>query len=317
MKDVTTPLRKLATLLSIQSKQETLDLDTQSFRLAPERSFFSSTKIQLKFYPMVSIPKEFIRKILTLFFFLSLLSCSDQEPSLVYELKPEEHTSIVFIGNTFAERLQNYNYFEPLLHKSFPDKKLTIRNLGWSADEVGVRSRPLNFPTQDEFLSEHKADVIIACYGLNEAFKGPDSLNSFKEQLKTYLTHLQSQLYNGHTNPQLILVSPIAHEKKGELSPDPAPHNKNLALYTKGMKEVANGLGVPFVNLFNPTKKDFLEEGPSTINGIHLNERGYKKISEFLAAFLGLPVSKWDPAFAGLKKLLLPLPRGKQRIHCG
>lgn len=239
-----------------------------------------------------------------IFFLLACLSsCAPDNPEVVYRLQPRENASIVIIGNTFAERLQHYNYFEPLLHKSFPGKNLVVRNLGWSADEIGIRSRPLNFPTQDKLLSECKADVILACYGLNEAFKGPDSLDSFKQQLRSYLEHLQFWQYNGKSAPQLILVSPIAHEKLGGLYPDPATHNKNLALYTRAMKEVAKSVKIPFIDLYNPTKNGLVKGGPATINGIHLNDDGYRAVSEILAASLALPVSKWEPGLADLKRL--------------
>ncbi len=251
--------------------------------------------------------RSILRDNLLLISILSLLtclsSCAPDNPGVVYRLQPGENASIVIIGNTFAERLQHYNYFEPLLHKSFADKNLVVRNLGWSADEIGIRSRPLHFPTQDELLSEYKADLILACYGLNEAFKGPDSLDSFKQQLKSYLQHLKSQQYNGKSAPQLILVSPIAHEKLGGLYPDPAGHNKNLSLYTRAMKEVARGLDVPFIDLYNPTKDGLIKDGPVTINGIHLNDTGYRAVSEILAASLDLPVSKWEPGLDNLKKL--------------
>lgn len=239
-----------------------------------------------------------------LLFLMCMLSCSEDEPEIVYPFQPDDNTSIVIIGNTFAERMQHYNYFEPLLHKSFAGKNLTVRNLGWSADEITLRSRPLNFPTQDELLTEYKADVILACYGLNEAFKGADSLDVFKDQLKVYLQKLRSGQYNGKTSPQLILVSPIAHEKMGGLLPDPAVHNKNLALYTEGMEEVAKELDIPFIDLYHPSQKWQNAAGqPITINGIHLTAEGYRKAGEHMAKSLGFSVNEWVPELSGLKKL--------------
>lgn len=234
-------------------------------------------------------------------------SCADSEPKVVYELRPEANSSVVLIGNTFAERLQYYNYLEPLLYSSFPDKDLTVRNLGWSADEINRQSRPLNFPTQDELLTAYKADVILACYGLNEAFKGPDSLAAFKTQLTTYLQHLQQQAYNGKGAPQVILVSPIAHEQLGGFLPDAGTHNKNLALYTGGMQQVAEALGIPFINLFKATQRLQKAKEPMTINGIHLNEAGYKAVGEIMAKSLGLPVAAWhddDRHLQNLKKII-------------
>src|SRR5215210_4807871 len=138
------------------------------------------------------------KKSLTFFllvFFCLTFSCTRK--AVVYRLDPEQNSNIVFLGNTFAVALQENNYFETLLYKSFPDRHLRVRNLAWTADEVDLQPRPLNFGTLDEHLQQQKADIIFACFGLNEAFKGPDSLQAFKQQLQTYLAHLQQQAYNG------------------------------------------------------------------------------------------------------------------------
>lgn len=244
--------------------------------------------------------------------FMSLLAgclvwagCSTS-PKKVIDFNPVSGTRIAFIGNTFAERLQYYNYLEPLLYRSFPDKNLVVRNLGWSGDEVNQQSRPFRFPSMDDQLSELKAQVIIASYGLNEAFKGRDSLEVFKTQLAVYLQHLRSQKYDGANTPQLILLSPIAHEKLGGFLPNPAEHNKNLALYTEGMREVAAGLNIPFIDLLEPTRKLQSGKNSITINGIHLNDNGYKAVCEIIAQSLGLPASTWNdqPELLQLKKMI-------------
>jgi glucose/arabinose dehydrogenase/azurin len=219
------------------------------------------------------------------------MSCNDGH--VVTELDPPLNSNIVFIGNTFAERLQYNNYFETMLHLSFPDRNLRVRNLAWSADEITLRPRPLGFGTLDEHLQQQKADIIFAFFGLNEAYKGLDSLASFKENLQQFLSHLSTQPYNGKSSPQLILVSPIAHEALGGFLPDPKTHNSYLEAYTGEMKKVASELGVPFIDLFTPTKE--LMDGPDSLtsNGIHLNEEGYLKVSEIMADALGFSVASW------------------------
>lgn len=236
-----------------------------------------------------------ISLVLLLVLFSFLFSCSVKQ-KVVYSLNPEQNSHIVFLGNTFAERLQHFNYFETFLYKSFPTKNLTVRNLGWSADEINLQPRPLNFGTVDEHLTQQKADIIFACFGLNEAFKGPDSLGNFKHQLSVYLQHLQKQKYNGQKAPLIILVSPIAQEKMGGFLPDPAAQNENLELYTQGMGEVAKSLNVPLIDLFGSTKKNMDGTDSLTINGIHLNDKGYKAVSEIMAEALDLPVDKWKQA---------------------
>lgn len=157
-----------------------------------------------------------------------LLSCGEKD--VVYQLDPEQKSNIVFIGNNFAAKLQDHNYFETLLYKSFPEREITVRNLGWSADEVNLRPRPVNFGTLDEHLQQQKTDVIFAAFGLNEAFDGPDSLEVFKQDLTEFLSHLQQQKFNGRRSPEIVLISPIAHEDLGGFLPDPTVHNKNLKL---------------------------------------------------------------------------------------
>src|SRR5690606_8851758 len=85
---------------------------------------------------------------------------------------PAPDDTIVFVGNTFSEGFQRYNYFETLLHSSFSEKNLKVRNISWSADEVDLMPRPLNFPTLEENLMKLKADVIFLSFGLNESYLG-------------------------------------------------------------------------------------------------------------------------------------------------
>src|SRR5690606_34346504 len=122
------------------------------------------------------------------------------------DFNPEKGEHIIILGNTFAERMQHFNYFETLLYRSFPERELTVRNLGWSADEIGLQPRPYNFGTADEHLTQQQAGWIIACFGLNEAYKGPDSLAAFKERLSGWLSQRRQQQYNGKAAPRVILV---------------------------------------------------------------------------------------------------------------
>lgn len=210
------------------------------------------------------------------------------------KLNPQINDRIVFIGNTFAERMQYFNYFETLLYKNFPDKNLVVRNLGWSADEIGLQPRPFRFGSQDEYLRQQKADIIFACFGMNEAFKGADSIKSFKKQLYVYLKHILAQKYNFSTSPKVFLISPITYENLGGFLPDPSDHNENLALYTKGMADVADELNIPFINLFEATKGLMQGNDSLTINGIHLNDAGYKRVSVIMAKALGFKENEWS-----------------------
>jgi glucose/arabinose dehydrogenase/azurin len=230
--------------------------------------------------------------IVSLLAFSLFFSC--EKKNVVHQFDPVNNSNIVFIGNTFAERLQSDNYFETLMYKSFPDRNLKVRNLAWSADEISLRPRPLNFGTLDEHLYQQKADVIFAFFGLNESFKGLDGLENFKNDLNSFLSNLKDQQYNSSSNPQIILVSPIAHEDLRGFLPDPSANNKNLELYTEQMREVASTLNIPFIDLYQPSKELMSSPDSLTSNGIHLNTQGYLAISQIMAKALDFPVATWE-----------------------
>jgi glucose/arabinose dehydrogenase/azurin len=255
----------------------------------------------------------------------------------VNKFNPEKGAHIVFLGNTFADRMRHFGYFETLLQKNFPGKELTVRNMGWSADEVGLQPRPLNFPgfrnsdaVQSEAskevsfknykfegerivmpiplnfaglhqdLTEQKADIIFLCFGMNESFKGAAGLPQFEKDLKSFTNALLAQKYNGRSAPQLILVSPIAHEDLGGYLPKPDEHNKNLQLYSKAIQKYAAASGLIFIDLFTPSQARMKAnpKTPLTINGIHLTGAGYGEAARWMANQLGFATKNVSLDFA-------------------
>ena len=275
-----------------------------------------------------------------------LLAHLVQGQPILQPLVLQSDSRIVLLGNTFADRMRHYGYFEALLQRQFPGRRLTVRNMGWSADEVGLQPRPLNFPgfspkttasavrptyggqpvvafegfthgnegsampkalnfaglNQD--LYDQKADVIFLCFGLNEAFKGPSGLPQFEKDLKAFIANLRNNRYNGRRAPVLVLVSPIAHEQVGYLPErGTAEHNVNLDRYTRAMRTIAgdyNRTAEPlyFIDLFTPSQArmqggprngatENRAPSPITINGIHLNDAGYRLVADWMGQALG------------------------------
>ena len=211
-------------------------------------------------------------------------------------LRIDSGDSIVFIGNTFAERMGLFGWFEMFLHSKYADHQLKVRNMGWSADEVALRPRPKGFGDRHRYLTQEKADVIFACFGMNESFAGDDGLAPFEMDLGTLMQDLHAHHYNGASAPRIVLISPVAHQNLGGLLPDGREHNKSLERYTKAMAKVAQELDVLFVDLFTPTTQMFESPSPQrlTANGIHLTAYGYWRVSQLLARALHL-VEKIDP----------------------
>ncbi|MDG2125768.1 MAG: hypothetical protein P8J87_18855, partial [Verrucomicrobiales bacterium] len=83
--------------------------------------------------------------------YLALAVCTAAPAADRLALQPGDR--VVFAGKTLAERAALYGYFEGSLHCAYPQHKLTVRNLGWSGDEVDLMPRPLNFGTFTEHLT--------------------------------------------------------------------------------------------------------------------------------------------------------------------
>lgn len=245
---------------------------------------------------------------------LSLAGCNvpgtSKEPDEA-AIKVEKGSHIVLIGNNLGSRMMNFGHFETEMHLRYPDSLLYIRNMSDGGNTPGFRPHAArnspwafpgaekfqtelatesesegHFPTPDEWLTQLKADIIIAFFGYNESFEGEEGLENYKAELDAFIKHTLSQNYNGESPPQLAIVSPIAFENlsgKYDL-PDGKQENVNLALYTDAMREVAAQNDVNFIDAYTPTKNWFdVDIEPLTIDGSQLTDEGYKRFSTLLA----------------------------------
>lgn len=205
------------------------------------------------------------------------------EPVLTkFPLILDKSSRIALIGNTLFDRMRNFGHFESLLQQSHPDHQLILRNLAWSADEIDLQPRPDNFANTEQHLLAMGADLVIAAFGYNESFGGVKELSNFEIRLQNYISTLKSKSYNQKSAPQIILVSPIANEDVTGTSAGTL-NNSNLKLYTHVMEKVSTSQGIGFVDCLTPTLKimDASKEN-LTINGCHLNEKGYHEFSKVL-----------------------------------
>lgn len=214
---------------------------------------------------------------------------------------------VVLIGNTFAERLQHFGQFESRLQLAKPKLNLTLRNMGWSADEVDLMPRPLDFGELEDHLADKKASVIIMCFGANESFDGSAGLDDFRSGLAGLLDRLEGETFDNRGPVRLVLVSPTAHEKLPAPFPDPRERNAMLEIYSEAMATFAKSRGVPFVDLFHPTL-NLMAEHPDiqfTINGIHFTDEGYSLVSDIIATKLGLAVPNVESSTETLRQIVV------------
>ena len=213
-----------------------------------------------------------------------------------FELKDGD--KVVFLGNTLIERAGLYGHLETAFLTRWPDRSLTFRNLGWSADNVTGRSRDYFFKRGDGYrrltgkINELKPTVIFVAYGTNESFAGPAGLDAFQKNLSKLLTDITKG------GARLVLLSPL---RQGDWAAPAqvAKNNENLKLYADAIKAEAEQRKVPFVDLY---KEESLTK--ATYDSIHLDEKGYRVFAEVVERALGLPEIKRDDSEA-IRKLVV------------
>jgi lysophospholipase L1-like esterase len=195
---------------------------------------------------------------------------------------------LVLLGSAFIERMQSNGYFELELQCAFPDKKISVRNLGWSGDTVWGDARAVFGQRADGFkrlvrdVTHCEPTVILVCYGENEAYAGEAGLPDFRRGFETLLNTLEA------TGARLVIATPRKHENLGKPFPDQSEYNKSLRMYCDVMQEIAKEREHNFVDWFgsqqNPATQPLL---PLSDNGVHLSAYGYYELAPFFVASLG------------------------------
>ena len=198
---------------------------------------------------------------------------------------------IAFVGNSLAERMNLYGYFETMLEQQYPEKKLVIRNFGRPADEVMNRQRSSDYTKLDDPLYAFNPDTFLCFFGWNESFAGNEKLSEFEANYDKFIDEFTKKYPRDDANspPRFVLISPIAFEATGsEYLPDGHIENERLAAYTTAIANVAKKHNLAFVDLFTPSLAAFdAERGMQyTINGCHGNEAGYQLIGQTLLGTL-------------------------------
>lgn len=238
-----------------------------------------------------------------------LLAEETTSSSMHLTLAPDE--SVVLLGSGLGSRMSQFGHFETELQTRFPDSRLVIRNMCDEGNTPGFRphpgrNKPWAFPgaekfftelgkatgstgiykTPDQWLSHLKADTIIAFFGFNSSYRGPQGLDRFKAELAAFIKHTQEQKYNGTTPPKLAIVSPTAFQDLSDLydGPDASMTNTNLKLYTAAMKDVCLQAGVLFIDVYSPSLAVFESSKVlHTNDGALLNDKGYAWLAPELA----------------------------------
>ena len=201
-----------------------------------------------------------------------------------------EGDRVVLLGGSLIEHERFHGYLETRLLRHATAPKITFRNLGWSGDTVRGQARTSGYKNPEGMarllkeVRDQKPTVLFVGYGLNESFAGPAGLPAFLADYGKLLDSLDA------LKARVVLLSPPYHEDLGRPYPDPANHDRNLALYVNAIRQLAAKRNAAFVDLYRPLV-DAKAKSPGrmlTSNGILLNADGYWLVAAEIERQLGL-----------------------------
>ncbi|WP_197454820.1 PVC-type heme-binding CxxCH protein [Stieleria varia] len=241
-------------------------------------------------------------------FTLSLLcvlaaTLSGQSSSAADAFSFQTNDVVAVYGNGLADRMQHDPWVETALQSQLKGMNVSFRNMSFSGDMVNKRPRNQGFTNDAEYLQHVGPDVVFTFYGYNESFAGPGGADAYQGELVKLVQRYTELRREKEKDVRFVLFSPIAYQNLGDRHlPDGTELNANLAVYAEATRKAAEETGVTYVDLFTPTKKLFESDKQRyTINGIHLNEEGYKKLAEIITgALLGQPVAVDETKMADL-----------------
>ena len=208
---------------------------------------------------------------------------------------------MVLLGSTVIEREQRYGYFESSLALALGDKKVTIRNLGWSGDTVFGHARSYFGPPEEgiQRLSAHlemiKPTVVILCYGAEMAHERLGGMPAFLTGYRALLDLVREK----SPGVRFVIATPPPLENLPAPLPDQTAANKNLASLRDALAKFARSQNAFFVDWFDAMggiPKTGLTPKPLTENGVHHTQQGYEKLSAKLIVGLGLKLPDVSPS---------------------
>jgi lysophospholipase L1-like esterase len=204
----------------------------------------------------------------------------------------EDGDHVCLVGATFIERAQLFEHLEATLAGALGSRRVTFRNLGWSADTVFAESRGIFDPPAAGYLRmveqvrAEEPTVVFVSYGQNEALTAGMTPENFARQLGQFLDELAA------SGIPCVLVSP--HELLPAQPPIPSPSrfNSRIRTYSESVGSVAQSRQLAFVDLFSDFTSQMLSNlrvlrptderssgnaafEPLADNGMHLTDLGY------------------------------------------
>ncbi|MBT4887330.1 MAG: c-type cytochrome [Planctomycetaceae bacterium] len=202
---------------------------------------------------------------------------------------------VVFLGDALIEQEQYAGWIEVMMTTAFPERDVTFRNLGWSADTPSGKSRfglsllPAGREPAGEGwrqlvkqLKFTQPTVIVFGYGMASALdSGMEGVAAFTQDYQRLVdTAKQMQ-----PDLRCVLLSPLG--RRADQSRTIQTDASVLTAYRKAVNQVADNNDGVFVDLSDVAIDDGLRKDP-----IHLNDAGYREAAIAIGQALGFD-DKW------------------------
>lgn len=232
---------------------------------------------------------------------ISLLFSCQQNAEKSAILKNKDVKRIVLVGGTLISGMENYGFFEKSLIQHFPANQVSLRNIGWPADDVyglarsqfgsAQNTRSWRPPSAEEgfgskVLMQHIEEAapvtLMIGYGPEVAYvENDEDFRLFTSGYSRLLDFAEAK------DIQLILLSPPRQEVVHTSITETERRNEWLSKANSFIKEQATTRGHHFIDLYHELVHDPSQQ-LYTENGVQLNLEGYEKMNEILLENLGI-----------------------------
>ena len=237
---------------------------------------------------------------LVFFVLPAFLAVETAHSAAPFEFKQNDVVAIY--GNGLADRMQHDPWVETVLQTHLKGMNVSFRNMSFSGDMANQRPRNKGFTNDGDYLQHVTPSVVFIMYGYNESFAGPAGAAAYQGELLKLVDRYRSLLKEERVDARFVLFSPIAYENTGNPNlPEGTELNANLAAYTEATLQAAFASGATFVDLYSPTVQLFAASDEQfTINGIHLNAEGYRRLAGIISHELNGKPAPYEDSLADL-----------------
>ena len=204
------------------------------------------------------------------------------------KFEPRSDETVTLIGGTAMLDFAETGYLECMLQSVFPDRRLSVRNIAWSADTVYRQQRPMFFFTEKgdtrvgsipDVRERIKPGIFVMQFGKMESLDGEAALPEFRKAYDSLLDGLKA------LSPRLVVLAPVPFFRQHPALRLADERNVVLAKYREVIRVLAEEHGAIYVDY----RHKFLEaSGDWERYGMGLADQGFRKLTAMVDEVLGL-----------------------------